>query len=101
MQVKIHHPKGAVEGSSVALAISWDAWLKKLKTVYLILCSEVDKYLCTRTKNYSLIVLENEHKTVHRTFINLFVEIYRQVSFVVFCGGNCCTCKVFVVDGDY
>lgn len=70
-----------MEGSSLALAISWHSWLRSLKSLYGILCSEVDNFLCTRTKNYGLFVVKNEHKTIHRTFINLIVEIYKQVSF--------------------
>lgn len=80
LQMKLHHPRGAVQGSPLALAINWDSWLRNVYSLYNILCVEVDKHLCTKTKSYGLLVIENEYKMVHRTFIDLFVEVYRQVN---------------------
>lgn len=77
--MNLHHPKGALEGTSLALAACWHTWYKQLKTLNQILCQEVDTHLCTRIRNNGLIITKNEHKTIHQSFVNLMVEVHRQV----------------------
>lgn len=77
--MSLHHPKGASEGSSLALAACWHSWHKQIKSLNELLCDEINRYLSTRIKNYGLFVSVNENKTIHPSFVNLMVEVQRQV----------------------
>lgn len=84
LQINIHHPGGALENNSSSYAVCWLNWHKCLRSLYGILCNEMDKNLCVRLKNSSLFVTSKNHKMLADIFVKLTVEVCRQVKFIFF-----------------
>ncbi|KAK4874732.1 hypothetical protein RN001_014092 [Aquatica leii] len=78
-QIRIHHPKGSVEGESLAYAYSWSDWYKYLRSLYSVLCKEMTQ---KEQAKFKLPMVKPPYYilTSHKKFISLFVEVFRQVN---------------------
>lgn len=80
LQVRIHHPNGAVEGSASAYACSWDDWHKHLRSLYSVLCDQINNNIHVKFKPMTIFSgQQNNLDILHNTFASLIVSVFRQV----------------------
>lgn len=79
IQVRIHHPKGATKNTPMAYACNWTEWNKMLKSLYGTLCKEIQDSLRIKTKQVPLYGTQNGEKEIDNTFLNLIVDVFRQI----------------------
>lgn len=82
LQVRIHHPDGSIEGSISAYACSWSEWRKFLRSMYSVLCDDITKQ--TILKPHTLLSSKNNFTQLPLVFLDLVVEIFKQVSYIRF-----------------
>lgn len=80
LQVNLHHPYGAVEGTPSAYAVSWPHWKECLNVLYkMIICCELSNDHRNIKHPSTIAVLNGGCVELHSTFLNLAVEVFRQV----------------------
>lgn len=77
--ITLHHPGGALEGSSQALAANWHNWKICLKQMYSILTTEISQYLRQCVKNTNIFMTKDNTTVILTSFVMLFVEVCKQV----------------------
>lgn len=81
LQMNIHHPGGALKTDNSSYAVCWVSWQKCLRSLFSILCNEMNKNLCVRFKSSSLFVNLDSHKMLVDIFATLTSEVCRQVNY--------------------
>jgi hypothetical protein len=69
LQIHLHHPYGTKEGEGAAYAYSWEKWRSQLKSVYVLVDTEIHNV--QRNKCRVQVLKEN--------FLQLAVEVCKQV----------------------
>lgn len=71
LQMNLHHPNGAFEGSNSAYAYDWDEWRTQLKLLHSMITQEMD--LKIRCKS------DAARQKLQTNFLQLTVEVFRQI----------------------
>jgi hypothetical protein len=69
LQMQLHHPYGTKEGEGAAYAYSWEKWRSQLKSLYVLVDTEIHNV--QRNKCRVQVLREN--------FLQLAVEVCKQV----------------------
>ncbi|KAK5640688.1 hypothetical protein RI129_009235 [Pyrocoelia pectoralis] len=78
-QIKIHHPKGALDGNALSYACCWSGWHQYLRTLYSILCQEISNIEQIKFKSISISSNQSHYIPANKTFVTLFVEVFYQL----------------------
>lgn len=82
IQIQLHHPNGATEGTDSAYAFSWVEWQKMLRSLYAVLHTDIgnDRQLKVNSNVSGVHIIDS---TLSALFVEICIQVFHKFFFSI------------------